>query len=132
MTPQHIYINEFGSKLYFKDNEMKIFHREDGPAVEHADGGKFWYLNDSLHREDGPAVEYPNGSKSWYLNGVELTEEEFKKNIKDRKLKLFAMGVLNILANHEEWDADVLDKIVDSSVDFGVANFTVDDKFNVL
>ena len=79
MTPQHIYINEFGSKLYFKDNEMKIFHREDGPAVEHANGGKLWYLNDSLHREDGPAVEYPNGSKSWYLNGVELTEEEFKK-----------------------------------------------------
>jgi hypothetical protein len=42
------------------------------------------------------------------------------------------MGVLNILANHEEWNADVVDKIVDSSVDFGVANFTADGNFNVL
>jgi hypothetical protein len=54
------------------------------------------------------------------------------RNIKDRNLKLFAMGVLNILANHEEWNADVVDKIVDSSVDFGVANFTADGNFNVL
>jgi hypothetical protein len=33
-------------------------HREDGPAVEYADGSKKWYLNGKLHREGGPAVEY--------------------------------------------------------------------------
>ena len=29
------------------------------------------------HRENGPAVEYANGSKEWYINGKELTEAEF-------------------------------------------------------
>ena len=43
-------------------------HREDGPAVEHANGGKAWYLKDGLHREDGPAVEHASGAKAWYLN----------------------------------------------------------------
>ena len=132
MTPQSIEIDKYGDKFYHKDKEMKILHREDGPAAECSNGDKYWFLNGERHREDGPAIEYSDGRKFWYLNNVEYTEEEFKKNIKDHKLKLFAMGVLNILSNHEEWDADVLDKIVDSSVDFGVANFTADDKFNVL
>jgi hypothetical protein len=26
------------------------------------DGDKIWYLNDLLHREDGPAVEHANGN----------------------------------------------------------------------
>ena len=102
MTPQYIEINQFGSKFYYKDKAMTILHREDGPAIEWADGNKFWYLNGKLrredgpacewsngtkiwlldgdyHREDGPACEYADGSKSWYLHGVKLTEEEFKK-----------------------------------------------------
>jgi len=54
-------------------------HREDGPAVECADGSRYWYLNDNFHREDGPAVEYADGSRYWYLNDVEYTEEEFLK-----------------------------------------------------
>jgi hypothetical protein len=29
-------------------------HREDGPAIECADGGKYWYINGQYHREDGP------------------------------------------------------------------------------
>jgi hypothetical protein len=132
MTPQYIKIDEDGNMFYFKDKAMNILHREDGPACEYASGTKAWYLNGVLHREDGPACEYAGGSKSWYLHGVRYTEEEFKKNIKDHNLKVFAMGVLNILANHEEWDSDVMDKIVDSSVDFGVANFTADGNFNVL
>jgi len=79
MTPQYIEINQLGSKLYYKDKAMKIFHREDGPAVEWWDGSKEWYLNGKLHREDGPAVEWWDGDKSWYLNGRSYTEEEFKK-----------------------------------------------------
>jgi len=102
MTPQYIEINELGSKFYHKDKEMKILHREDGPAVEcsngykewclngllhredgpaieRLDGTKSWFLNGLLHREDGPAVELSNGSKEWWLNGVYHTEEEFKK-----------------------------------------------------
>ena len=79
MTPQYIEINEFGSKFYHKDKEMEIFHREDGPAIEYADGDKEWYLNGKRHREDGPAIEYSDGYKAWYLNGVYYTEKEFKK-----------------------------------------------------
>jgi hypothetical protein len=44
-------------------------HREDGPAIEGADGYKEWYLNGNLHREDGPAIEGADGYKEWYLNG---------------------------------------------------------------
>jgi hypothetical protein len=79
MTPQYIEINEFGSKIYYKDKAMKILHREDGPAYEGFKGTKSWYLNGERHREDGPAVEWSDGYKAWYLNDVEYTEEEFKK-----------------------------------------------------
>jgi hypothetical protein len=54
MTPQ--YIDEVGNKYFYKNIEMKILHREDGPAVE-------WW----------------DGRKSWYLNGEKLTEAEFLK-----------------------------------------------------
>ena len=36
MTPQYIKINGNGSKFYYKDKEMTIFHREDGAAIEYA------------------------------------------------------------------------------------------------
>ena len=68
MTTQYILKNGNGT-FYHKDKEMTILHREDGPAVECADGSKYWYLNDNLHREDGPAAEWASGSKEWYLNG---------------------------------------------------------------
>ena len=58
-------------------NSAGQLHREDGPAVEHADGTKFWYVNDKRHREDGPAIEYSNGIKSWYINGQQLTQAQF-------------------------------------------------------
>ena len=32
-------------------------------------GDKYWYRNDQLHREDGPAVERADGDKEWWLNG---------------------------------------------------------------
>ena len=56
MTPQYIKISEDGHKFYYKDTEMTIFHREDGPAIE-----------------------YANGYKAWWLNGLWTSEAEFKK-----------------------------------------------------
>ncbi len=53
-------------------------HREDGPAIEWADGTHYWYLNGKLHRTNGPAVELPNGDRYWYLNGIKYTEDEHK------------------------------------------------------
>jgi hypothetical protein len=48
-------------------------------------GTKRWFLNGKYHREDGPAVEYANGSKEWYLNDNYLKPE---LAIKDSELKL--------------------------------------------
>ena len=36
-----------------------------------------WHFKNKLHREDGPAVEWADGSKWWYLNGKYLTEAEY-------------------------------------------------------
>ena len=42
---------------------------------------KHWYLNNQLHREDGPAIEYAYGGKDWYLGGVEYTEKQFNDKL---------------------------------------------------
>ena len=57
--------------LYYKNGKR---HRDDGPAVERADGAKEWYKNGERHRDDGPAVERANGPKEWWKNG-ELVKE---------------------------------------------------------
>ncbi len=56
-------------------NDKGQLHREDGPAVETADGDKYWYRNGKLHREDGPAIVYSNSDKLWYLNGQQHRED---------------------------------------------------------
>ena len=33
----------------------------------YADGTKHWYKNGKYHREDGPALEYANGDKEYWL-----------------------------------------------------------------
>ena len=66
---QYIYIDKYGSKIYYKDRAMEILHRLDGPAIEGADGCKLWYADGQLHRLDGPAVERAEGSKAWYVDG---------------------------------------------------------------
>jgi len=59
--------NFYGTIRYY--NDLNQLHREDGPAIECANGDKYWYLNNQWHREDGPALEYANGDKYWYRNG---------------------------------------------------------------
>lgn len=46
MKPQYIEVNAHGNKFYYLDRHLTILHREDGPAVEYADGTKGWILND--------------------------------------------------------------------------------------
>jgi len=48
-----------------------------------------WYLNGKRHREDGPAIEYADGSKSWYLNDKKYTEAEFlaKTTVQEMTMK---------------------------------------------
>ena len=75
-----IEVDMCGTRRYY--NSADQLHRENGPAVEGADGGKFWYQNGQLHRTDGPAVAYANGVKRWYINGEELTEADFNQRVK--------------------------------------------------
>jgi hypothetical protein len=43
-------------------------------GILHCKDGKY-------HREDGPAVEWANGSKEWWLNGTSHTEKEWKTRL---------------------------------------------------
>jgi hypothetical protein len=74
---QYIHIDEDGNKYYYKDKEMTIRHRSDGPAVEYSHGTKSWLVDKKLHRLDGPAIEYINGRRSWFIKGESLSEKEF-------------------------------------------------------
>ena len=78
-------IDEYGTIRY--RNEQGQLHREDGPAVEYADGDKFWYLNGLLHREDGPAREWADGHKVWWINDIEYSEQEFNDYILRKRLQ---------------------------------------------
>jgi hypothetical protein len=75
MTEVYVETDKRGNRFWH--NQDGQLHREDGPAIEWADGMKEWWVNGQLHREDGPAIEYADGTKKWYLDGEELTEEEF-------------------------------------------------------
>jgi hypothetical protein len=70
-----------GSKFWFINGQI---HRKDGPAIIWAGGNKEWYRNGLLHREDGPAVEYAYGGKSWCLNGALLSEEEWRQQTRKK------------------------------------------------
>ena len=95
---QYIKIDSNGNKFWYKDREMKVRHREDGPAVEYADGDKEWWLNGELHREDGPAVEWTSGYKEWWLNDELLSEDEF--NSRMNPVKELAVAEIEKLLGH--------------------------------
>jgi len=90
-------INKQGDQIWWKGNKL---HREDGPAIERANGTKEWHLNGKLHREDGPAVERANGTKLWYLNGKRHREDgpaiEWANGTKEWCLNNMALTELEI------------------------------------
>jgi hypothetical protein len=98
------YHREDGPAIEYADGSSSWYlngkyHREDGPAFEHADGTRYWYLNGKCHREDGPAIESYEGSRWWYLNGVEYTEEEFLK--KTAKVKELTVAEIESLLGYQ-------------------------------
>jgi hypothetical protein len=77
---------EDGPAIEWADGDKEWYingnrHREDGPAIEWRDGQREWCINGELHREDGPAVESADGSKYWYINGKKLTQKQFNQRI---------------------------------------------------
>ena len=56
----------------------KIYKTDDFPMRKEIDRfGTIRYYNDKgkLHREDGPAMELANGTKCWYKNGKHHRED---------------------------------------------------------
>ena len=54
-----IEVDKFGTRRYY--NSANQLHRENGPAVDDANGHKEWWQNGQRHRIDGPAIEWCNG-----------------------------------------------------------------------
>ena len=82
MAEQYSRVDNLGDKYYYKDPIYYILHREDGPAVERADGDELWYQNGELHRLDGPAIiSVFNGHREWYVDGVFIFMTDYKSNI---------------------------------------------------
>ena len=75
-----IEVDMYDTRRYF--NSAGELHRDDGPAVEDANGSKFWCQNGRLHRTDGPAIEWAHGINEWWINGVILTDAEFNQRVK--------------------------------------------------
>ena len=51
-----------------------------------------WYWKGRLHREDGPAIEWANGTKEWYRNGVQV--EPFTESMDPDELEALATSVI--------------------------------------
>ena len=93
-----IYTKESGRQELTKDewnsrqwSSNDTYHREDGPAIERADGHKEWYQNGICSREDGPAIERASGKKEWYINGC------FRRSLnKDYLIKYMELNKLNV------------------------------------
>ena len=60
-------------------------------------GDKLWCLNGRRHREDGPAVEWADGYKSWYLNGTSYTEKEFNEKMNPTVKELSVSEISKLL-----------------------------------
>ena len=82
-----------GNKEWYVDGNL---HRTDGPAVEWADGDKAWWVNDKLHRLDGPAVECTDGTKEWWVGG----KRRDKLGIDNIRLKTMT---LSFVVNRRIW-----------------------------
>lgn len=98
-------VSEDGSVVYTKViNGRLTIHRDDGPAVIHKNGEKYWYNNGNLHREcgpavitaamhkyyindrltrfDGPAIEvlsYNTYINTWMINGKDVNASQYKQ-----------------------------------------------------
>ena len=63
--------NIYGDKSWFKvDEETRVLHRLNGPALINKYGSEIWYKYGKIHREGGPAVIRKDGSTEWLKEGV--------------------------------------------------------------
>ena len=48
----YVTVDDFGTTRWYKEAKCKVLHRENGPAIEYADGTKRWYINGKVLTED--------------------------------------------------------------------------------
>ena len=80
-------IDDYGNKYWYLNGEEvteeEVMSSKEEPIMEIDDyGNKVWKLNGKIHREDGPAIEFANGDKwclneespyvRWYFKGKEI------------------------------------------------------------
>ena len=82
-----------GGKFYYENDQR---HRLGGlPAIECAPasgsehGDKYYYENGQFHRLGGPAIDRANGYKEWWINGKLLKCNTQKEFEQLMKLKAF-------------------------------------------
>ena len=69
MKKYYVDVDSKGTVFWYVNAERTILHREDGPAIEYANGTKAWFIDNERRRDDGPAIEWASGSKEWYTDG---------------------------------------------------------------
>ena len=55
--------------------------------IDNSCGTKRWYLHGKLHREDGPAVEFANGETRYYINDKHIPQLDNKRIYGKEKLQ---------------------------------------------
>ena len=88
-----------GSKAWYQNGRR---HRADGPAIEWANGGKEWYWNGQCHRETGPAIERADGIKEWWLHDIKISPEEFKRLMDEKITAEILAGITQPLPIHQK------------------------------
>ena len=61
--------------IFWYDDENRL-HRQDGPAIEYADGGRAWLKHGLMHRLAGPAVVYAGGHTEWWIDNRRYDQAE--------------------------------------------------------
>lgn len=61
-------------------NDAGERHREGGPAaIVLPDGRREWRRRGKLHREDGPAIEHADSSREWWIDGERYDGDELEQ-----------------------------------------------------
>ena len=73
----------------FWKNRAGNWHRTDGPAIEYANGTKYWFNNGKYHRIGGPAIVYNTGLSVYYIMGkIFKNKEEFFEALSDEEKEI--------------------------------------------
>ena len=64
-------------------------------------GDRYWSQNGNVSRLDGPAVEHADGDDFWYIDGVEYTEAKFIERTQPKPTKELTVAEISKLLGYE-------------------------------